>query len=329
MAAIKNGAEKKNQKIPLLVLAGPTAVGKTALAVMVAGKLQTDIISADSAQVYRYLDIGTAKPSPQEKRNAPHHLIDIVNPDYYFSVADYQKRAAGIIRELRQKGKLPFLVGGTGLYINAVIEGYAFGPEGANRRIREHYEQQAAEEGLQKLYNKLEKIDPEAAARIHPNDRKRIIRALEFYELEGQPISQQVSRTAAQESPYESLIFGLYMDRDVLYERIDKRVNSMLESGWLDEVRGLYESGYRATDPGMQVLGYRQLLDYLQGGVSWDITVKEIKKQTRHLAKRQLTWFRRNQNMEWLKITDPLDLDYLTENIYFKVKDLAPTRANN
>ncbi len=323
--------ESKNRNIPLLVLVGPTAVGKTALAVSVAKKLQTEIISADSAQVYRFLDIGTAKPSEAEKNDAPHHLIDLVEPNRDFSVADYQKEAVKVIEKLWGGGKLPFLVGGTGLYINAVIEGYAFGPKGANREIRDRYEQLASKEGLDKLYYKLKGIDPEAASRIHPNDRRRIIRALEVYELEGRPISEQVTKTARGErgeSTYRTLILGLYMDRGALYERIEKRVDLMLAAGWLEETRRLFEQGYRDTDPGMQVLGYRQLLDYLLGRIEWEYMVKEIKKQTRNLAKRQLTWFRRNKDIEWLKITDQTSIDHLTENICFKVKDLAPDRAN-
>ncbi len=321
--------QEQKRKIPLLVLVGPTAAGKTALAVKVARRLQTDIISADSAQVYRYLDIGTAKPSEEEKRAAPHHLIDIVEPDCCFSAADYQHQAGKIINKLWQEKKIPFLVGGTGLYINAVIEGYAFGQKGANQQIRDHYERLASAEGLGTLYEKLLTIDPEAASKIHPNDRKRIIRALEVYDLEGRPISEQVARTAGSKRPYDPVIFGLYMDREVLYDKIERRVDKMLEAGWLDEVRLLHEKGYHENHPGLQILGYRQLLEYLQGSSSWEYTVREIKKQTRNLAKRQLTWFRRYKDIEWLKITEQTDLDNLTENICFKVKDLTPARANN
>ncbi len=316
------------QKIPLVVLAGPTAAGKTNLAVKVARRLRTEIISADSAQVYRYLDIGTAKPSEEEKKAAPHHLIDIVDPDHDFTVADYQNRAGKIIKELWQENKLPFMVGGTGLYINAVIKNYAFGQKGANPRIREYYEKEAAKEGPEKLHEKLRSLDPESASIIHPKDRRRIIRALEVYEQEGKPISEQVARTADREPPYKLKFFGLYMDRQTLYERIEKRVELMLAAGWLEEVRNLYDRGYRETDPGMQILGYRQLLNYLQGKSSWENTVTEIKKQTRNLAKRQLTWFRREKEIEWMNISEFTSLDDLIENIYSKVKDLAAGRAN-
>lgn len=322
------GQSKPRRKIPLLVLAGPTAVGKTALAVSLAQKLQTEIISADSAQVYRYLDIGTAKPTEEEQKAAPHHLIDIVDPEHVFTVADFQSRARQVIETLLQKEKLPFMVGGTGLYINAVIKNYAFGEMGISPQIREYYEKEADLRGLEKLYEKLKDLDPEAASKIHPNDRRRIIRALEVYEQEGKPISEQVARTAAIEPPYDLKFFGLYMDRATLYKRIEKRIDLMLDAGWLDEVKHLYNQGYREKDPGMQILGYRQLLTYLQGKSSWENTVTAIKKQTRNLAKRQLTWFRREKELEWIKITEFTNLDDLTENICLKVKDLLPTRAN-
>jgi len=329
MPAKSTGTQgKPRRKIPLLVLAGPTAAGKTALAVSLAQKLQTEIISADSAQVYRYLDIGTAKPTEEEKKAAPHHLIDIVDPAHVFTVADFQSRAHRVIETLWQKEKLPFMVGGTGLYINAVIKNYAFGQMGISPPIREYYEKEAALSGLAKLYEKLKSLDPEAASKIHPNDRRRIIRALEVYELEGKPISEQVARTADREPPYDLKFFGLYMDRAALYKRIEKRVDLMLEAGWLDEVKRLYNQGYREKDPGMQILGYRQLLTYLQGKSSWDNTITAIKKQTRNLAKRQLTWFRREKKLEWIKITEFTNLDDLTENICLRVKDLLPTRAN-
>ncbi len=323
------GLDNKENKIPLLALVGPTAVGKTALAVRVAQKLKTDIINADSAQVYRFLEIGTAKPSEEEKKAVCHHLIDLVKPHQKFSVADYQKKANKIIEELWINNKLPFLAGGTGLYVDAVIKGYAFGQKGGSSSLRRYYEQIAAAEGLEKLYIKLKRADPEAASNIHPNDQRRIIRALEVYDLEGKPISEQVKKTAGQSSPYETMIFGLYMERDQLYERIERRVDQMLEAGWLEEIRQLHEQGYRDTDPGMQILGYRQLYAYLQGSAVWEETVEEIKKQTRNLAKRQLTWFRRNRAIKWKKITDQSSFEKLSENICFIVKDLDRRRANS
>ncbi len=315
------------QQIPLLALIGPTAVGKTTLAVKIAAKLKTDIISADSAQVYQFLDIGTAKPSEEEIKTARHHLINLVDPGQIFSVADYQKKANQVIKELWKSQKPPFMVGGTGLYISAVIEGYAFGQKGANQSIRKHYEQIAAKDGPAFLYQKLKIIDPKTAATIHPNDKRRIIRALEVYDLEGKPISEQVTKTTSGITPYSTVLFGLYMDRNELYKRIEQRVDLMIEQGWLEEVQTLYKKGYKETDPGMQVLGYRQLMAYLQGYFSWNDAVEEIKKQTRNLAKRQLTWFRRNNSIEWFKINSETSFDNLTESICFKVQDLAPHRA--
>ncbi len=318
---------RNSQKIPLLVLIGPTAVGKTALALKIAAKLKTDIISADSAQVYRSLDIGTAKPSEEEMREIHHQLINIVNPEQYFSVADYQKLANGVIKKLWENHKLPFMVGGTGLYISSVVEGYAFGQKGADQHIRKYYEQLAEQKGPATIYQKLQAIDPEAAAKIHPNDKKRIIRALEVYAIEGKPISSQVNKTLSGNAPYNTKMFGLYMDRNELYKKIEQRVELMVEQGWFEEVQNLYKAGFRETDPGLQILGYRQILSYLQGYYTWPDTIKEIKKQTRNLAKRQLTWFRRYENIEWLKITSDTSFDNLTENICYKVQDLSRQQA--
>jgi tRNA dimethylallyltransferase len=314
----------RNQVIPLLVIAGPTAVGKSQLALQVAAQLGTEIISADSAQVYRYMDIGTAKPTASEQQQIKHHLIDLVNPDQPFSVADYQQAANEVIKELWSAGKLPLMVGGTGLYIRAVTTAYAFGRKGADFRTRRSYEREALEYGLSSLYHKLQQLDPEAARKIHPNDQKRIIRALEVYHLEGKPISEQVTRTMITESPFKPIIIGLNLDRVVLYERIEKRVEKMLEAGFLEEVRSLKDQGYGEADPGMQILGYRQLFKYLEGYSGWEDTVAAIKKETRNLAKRQLTWFRREKEITWLDLKESAATEGITENICKIVKDLVP-----
>lgn len=321
-------AQKKG-KIPLLVLVGPTAVGKSALALKVAAILQTEIISADSAQVYKRLDIGTAKPSPEEQKLIRHHLIDLVEPDQYYSAADYQREAYEAIEKVWLKGKLPFMVGGTGLYIKAVTDHFAFGEKGADNDLRYFFDQMTHTDGLGILYARLQSIDPAAAAKIHPNDRRRIIRALEVYTLEGKPISEQVSRTGLQESPFEILFFGLDMDRAALYDRIEKRVDTMIAQGFLEEVRNLYKQGFDEDAPGMQILGYRQLLTHIKGGVDWEDTLAEIKKQTRNLAKRQLTWFRREDRIKWVKISDQLSFYSIAENICNKVKDIIPFQANS
>lgn len=321
--------EAEYKKIPVLVLAGPTAVGKSALALKVAMALNTDIISADSAQIYRMLDIGTAKPSPEEQEQTRHHLIDMVNPDENFSVADYQRDAKAVIRDIRRSGKIPFMVGGTGLYIRAVIENYAFGSKGADQSLRDEYAKVAEEQGLAALYYRLKSIDAEAASKIHPHDRKRIIRALEVYSLQGELISEQVRKTAGSESGYDAILIGLSMERQQLYKRIEERVDRMMKDGFLQEVEGLYKQGFNKNDPGMQVLGYRQFFAYMTGDCSLDDAVTEIKKQTRNLAKRQLTWFRREREIEWLNISEQQSIKSLSEIICKKVKDIMPARANS
>ncbi len=317
-----------NKKIPLLLLVGPTAVGKSAVAMMVARSLSTEIISVDSAQVYRYLDIGTAKPTAKEQQDVTHHLIDIINPDQIYNAATYQKDATGVIKEVWKRESIPFMVGGTGLYIKAVTDRYAFGSEGADLRLRAIYEELACSEGLEKLYERLKAVDPDAAARIHPNDKRRIIRALEVFTMEGKQISDQVRKTGQDESPYDLYAYGMNMDREILYKSIENRVDTMIESGLLEEVNSLVSRGYTNESPGMQVLGYKQLLMYLNEQLKWGDAIAEIKKQTRNLAKRQLTWFRRETAITWFTVTDQKSLMTIAENICSKVKDITPSRAN-
>ena len=315
------GAEGKS---PLLVLAGPTATGKSALALTLARRFGLEIITADSAQVYRGLDIGTAKPTPAEREAVPHHLIDLVDPDEDYSVADYQRDAYRAIAQQLARGKLPFLVGGTGLYIRAVTRGYAFGKKGKNEALREELAREAREEGLEALYQRLLKLDPKAAQKIHPRDQRRIIRALEVHMLEGRPISRQVEETAAHEPAFTPVLFALNYPRPLLYRRIEERVEAMLQAGFLAEVKGLLERGYKPDCPGLQILGYRQLVQYLQGAAGWEETVAEIKKQTRHLAKRQLTWFKSEPQITWLEVTGSSGLEAAAEIISKKVKEIWP-----
>ncbi|NMD43315.1 MAG: tRNA (adenosine(37)-N6)-dimethylallyltransferase MiaA [Firmicutes bacterium] len=288
-------------KIPLLALVGPTAAGKSALALEVARRLGNEIISADSAQVYRGLDIGTAKPSAAEQRLIRHHLIDLVDPDEDYSVADYQRDARPLIARQWHQGRLPFIVGGTGLYLQAVTADYAFGSRGKDEALRRRLNAEAAAAGPEVLHRRLQRLDPAAAAKIHPNDRRRIIRALEVYTLEGRPISQQVERTEKRESPYQLLTFGLTRPRPLLYRAIEERTEEMLARGMLDEVRGLLERGYPRHSPGLQILGYRQLAAYLDGETTLAEAAAAIKQETRRLAKRQLTWFRRDREIIWLE----------------------------
>ncbi|OPL10143.1 MAG: hypothetical protein AVO34_04070 [Firmicutes bacterium ML8_F2] len=318
----------EENKIPLLILVGPTAVGKTAAAIKLAGMLEIEIISADSAQIYKGLDIGTAKPPEEEQNKVKHHLIDLLEPDQPFSAAEYQKAADKTIIAMWMSGKLPFMVGGTGLYIKAVTDRYAFGEKGPSPKLREQLQDKASREGIKKLYLKLQKVDPKAAAAIHPHDQKRIVRALEVYYREGKPISRQVEETSRRGTPYKIVKFGLNMERHLLYRRIEQRVDMMIEQGFVEEVRRLNEKGYNDKMPGMQILGYRQIGRYLEGRNNWQETVASIKKETRNLAKRQLTWFRREKDIQWLEITNDFSYSQAAEIIYNKVKDLAPLQAN-
>ncbi len=309
-------------KIPLLVLAGPTAAGKSALAMRLAPLLETDIISADSAQVYRGLDIGTAKPSADEQKLVRHHLIDLVAPDQNYSVADYQRDAQRLIGKLWSRGRFPFMVGGTGLYLRAVTENYAFGERGGDKAFRERLAAEVDSAGSAALHERLKRLDPAAAARIHPRDRRRIIRALEIFHLEGRLISAQVARTRQQESPYRLLILGLTLPRPLLYRTIEERVEAMLERGFFEEVETLLRRGYSRSSPGLQVLGYRQLAACIAGEISREEAVAEIKKQTRRLAKRQLTWFRREPRIVWLDRAAEEGPERLAEKISRRIKEI-------
>ncbi len=308
--------------IPLLVLAGPTAAGKSALAMRLAPMLQTDIISADSAQVYRGLDVGTAKPTAAEQAMVCHHLIDVVEPDEDYSVAEYQRDAKRLIGRLWSGGRLPFMVGGTGLYLRAVTENYAFGKKGGERAFRERLEAEADSAGSEALHERLKAHDPAAAAIIHPRDRRRIIRALEVFILEGSRISAQVERTQKGKTPYRLLIFGLTMPRPQLYRAIEERVEAMLERGLFEEVRMLLSRGYPRSSPGLQILGYRQAAACLAGEIPREEAVKEIKTQTRRLAKRQLTWFRRDRGIQWLDVSAAGRVERAAEIISCRVKEI-------
>lgn len=310
------------RKIPLLALVGPTAAGKSELAMRVAQRLETDIISADSAQVYRGLDIGTAKPTADEQKLVRHHLIDLVEPDEEYSVADYQRDARQLIDRLWRRGRLPFMVGGTGLYLQAVIENYAFGTGGKDEALRARLNAEADRAGLEALYQRLKKVDPAAAAKIHPRDRRRIIRALEVFTLEGRPISEQVERTRKGESPYQLLLFGLTLPRPLLYRNIEERVEEMLARGFIEEVARLLGRGYPRNCPGLQILGYRQIAAFIAGEMDREEAVAEIKKQTRRLAKRQLTWFRRDQRIAWLDRSEEEGFDRLADKISDQVKEI-------
>jgi tRNA dimethylallyltransferase len=287
----------------LAVIVGPTAVGKTEIAIEVAQQIHAEIISADSMQIYRYMDIGTAKPSLEERKGIIHHMIDIVDPDEEFSAADFQIGAKLHIQDIYKQHKIPLLTGGTGFYINSVCYNYTFSHAEKDDYFRKQLQSQAQQHGNDYLYKKLEKLDPAAAKKIHPNNLRRVIRALEVCFKTGRTFSYYEEKTKKQKSRYDLLIYGLTRPREELYRCIDERVLSMLRDGLVDEVQKLLKMGYERDLNPMQGLGYRQIIDYLDGRISLDEAIRLIARDTRHYAKRQYTWFSRDNNIQWLDVS--------------------------
>ena len=288
------------EKKPLVILTGPTAVGKTALSIKLASEIGGEIISADSMQVYRQMDIGSAKIKPEEMDGIPHHLIDILEPEEEFNVCLFEKLALEAMEQIYERGHIPVVVGGTGFYIQALLYQIDFTEEETDTAYRDKLWQLGEEKGNHYLHELLRKVDPESAEEIHENNRKRVIRALEFYENSGKPISTHNKEQRQKTSAYNSCYFVLTDDRKKLYERIESRVDQMLSKGLVDEVRTLKERGCNASMVSMQGLGYKEILEYLDGRCSLLEAVEKIKKETRHFAKRQLTWFRREKDVIWL-----------------------------
>ena len=286
---------------PIICIAGPTASGKTALAVELAKELNGEVVSCDSMQVYKRMDIGTAKPTEEEMQGIPHHMIDVAEPDEDFSVSRYCCLAAPILDNIVARGKTAIIAGGTGLYMDSLIRGNAFAPF-PSTGVREKLEAQADSEGMEFLLNWLRSIDPEAAARLHLSDRKRIIRALEVYLETGQTITEHNRKTQQIPPKYTPLWLGLdFADRAELYCRIDRRVDMMLEMGLISEIQGLLASGIPSKCTAMQAIGYKEFVNALNGEETIAQAAEEVKKASRHYAKRQLTWFRRNPKLHWLK----------------------------
>lgn len=283
----------------LLVLVGPTASGKTALSIDLARHLEGEIVSADSMQVYRGMDIGTAKVSREEQRGIPHHLIDVFEPDHIFSVAEFREMADRAVGEIASRGRLPILVGGTGLYVKAVTDGYDFSPAASDPSFRRRVLEEAEICGNHTIHHRLEELDPEAAARIHPNDVRRTVRALEVYHLTGKKISSQGKDIRPR---FDLLMFGLTMPREELYQRINRRVSEMIQRGWVAETAGLLQKGYSSDLPSMQALGYRELVAHLKGDLTLSEAVGLIARNTRRFAKRQLTWFRSDPRIYWIDV---------------------------
>jgi tRNA dimethylallyltransferase len=286
----------------LLVIAGPTASGKTAVSLEMAKHYPVEIISGDSAQFYRGMDIGTAKVSLKERSQVPHHMIDILNPDDTFSVADFQRRVAILIKEIQSRNRLPVLVGGTGLYIESVVYDYQFPAVSVNNEIRERWNQYADREGLDSLYERVAERDPAAVNRIHRNDRKRLIRALEIMDMTDAPLSK-LEEKRNKVTPYNLCMIGLTVARPDLYQRIEQRVDNMLKAGLIQEVDDLLRSGYNETLSSMQAIGYKEVIQYLQSRSTYEQTVALIKQNSRHVAKRQISWFKTMPQIQWVDVT--------------------------
>ena len=288
----------------VVVILGPTATGKSNCGIELAKRFRGEIISGDSMLVYRQMNIGTAKPSAEELQMAPHHLVDILPPDASYSVADFQQQAAELISQISLRENLPILVGGTGLYIKALLEDYQFSSVEENPELRRQLETFASEQGTDKLYARLKKEDSAAAERLHPNDVRRVVRALETA-LSG----DRVSQAKQSELKYDAAVFGLSMDRDFLYERINQRVDRMLEEGLEEEVRALLKAGVPTDCLSMKSLGYRQMAEYLTGKCDFAAAVDNIKKGTRHFAKRQITWYKKMPYIHWFTVDRNLNYE--------------------
>ncbi len=303
-------AEKKPK---IVIICGPTGIGKTSVAIDIAGAVNGEIISADSMQIYRYMDIGTAKPTMEEQSRIRHHIIDIIDPDENFDAAKFAKRAHEKIVKLYTGGIAPLVVGGTGLYIKALVQGL-FDADDVNLDIRKRLKKEAVISGTGLLHKRLTACDPAAAGRIHPNDTYRIIRALEMIEATGKTISKHQEDHGFADKRYKVLKIGLQMEREVLYDRINQRVDVMIKKGFVDEVRGLLERGYSENLKSMQSIGYKHIVDFIKGRLSWNETLRTLKRDTRRYAKRQMTWFNADPEIMWTKP------DY-EEDIILRVKD--------
>lgn len=295
---------EQTNKRPLVILTGPTAVGKTAASIGLAKAIGGEIISADSMQVYKEMDIGSAKIRPEEMDGVPHHLVDVLDPSEDFNVVLFQQMAKEAMEGIYQRGHIPIVVGGTGFYIQALLYDIDFTENNADTAYREELEALAKTQGAEYLHEMLEKVDPESAEQIHFHNIKRVIRALEYYEQTGEKISAHNEAERAKTSPYHFFYYVLNTDRTVLYERIEKRIDEMMEEGLVEEVRQLQAMGCRRDSVAMQGLGYKEILAYLNGEMSLETAVNILKRDTRHFAKRQLTWFRRERDVRFLYLPE-------------------------
>ena len=301
------------KKIPLIILTGPTAVGKTDLSIKIAKDLNAEIISADSMQIYEYMDVGSAKVTKEEMDGIHHYMIDEVKPDFKFSVSEFQLRADKYIDEIIEKNKLPLVTGGTGLYLNSLIYNMDFAKSDANNELRESLRLELEEHGIDYMHEKLRSLDEESANRIHKNNTKRVIRALEVC-LSGEKMND-FSRDLKFNDKYETIIIVLNRERDHLYERINKRVDIMLEKGLIDEVKNLLNMGYSKDLVSMQGIGYKEIIKYLDGEYTYDEAIEVIKRDSRRYAKRQITWFKRYESAKWFNLDEYNDFNILEKDV--------------
>jgi len=300
------------EKPKIVIICGPTGIGKTSVGVELARHFSGQIIGADSLQIYKYMDIGTAKPTAEEQARVVHHMIDIIDPDEPFDAARYAELAGKKIFELERQKIMPFVVGGTGLYIKALLHGL-FNAEVSDPDIRRRLKQEAEAHGIECLHERLGRLDPESAKRLHPNDSYRIVRALEVVETTGKPISRYHREHGFSEQPFQTLKIALNMDRAALYARINQRVNAMIAAGFLEEVEGLLARGYSADLKPMQSIGYRHMVDFIKGRLSWEACVQTLKRDHRRYAKRQLTWFGGDPQVIWKDAGQLEEINLLVE----------------
>lgn len=298
-------------KPKVIVICGPTASGKTALSIELAKKINGEIISSDSMQIYKDMDIGTAKPSKEEMQGVKHYLLDFVEPNKRYSVAEFKKDAEQAIEEILANGKTPIVVGGTGLYVDSLIYGIEYQDIQLDEKYRQELEEKASKEGLEKLYEEAQKIDPQAMGKISQNDKKRILRVLEIYKATGKTKTEQEIESRKNGVKYDYKVFAINIDREILYDRINKRVDIMIEQGLIKEVEELLEK-YKEFPTAMQGLGYKEVVEYLQGETTQDEMIEKLKMETRRYAKRQITWFKKNKQTIWI---GPKDLQKILDEL--------------
>lgn len=286
----------------IIAVAGPTAAGKTEFAIQIAKAIDGEVVSCDSMQLYKYMDIGSAKPTPEQMAEVPHHLVDLIDPRDEFSVAKYQKLAKDAIDNIFVRGKIPVICGGTGLYLESLVYDLDFAAEPGDASVRDKYYNIAEEEGSEALFEILKEKDPEAASRIHPNNIKRVVRALEAFDS-GKPV-EDINTMPQKTKDYRVTLIGIARDREELYDRINRRVDALMDAGLLDEVKMLTDMGLTFDDISMKGIGYKELICYLSGEYDLDEAVRLIKRNTRHFAKRQMTWFRRYDDMKWFNVSE-------------------------